>query len=127
VHDHAAHVAAAGGRGHVQGRDDQVGVVPLGHRVAGQAAGEEIDDRRQVQLALAGFDPGEIARPDETGLCGGEVPAHEVRGGRPPARPRQRPAAAHRPSGQPEFGHDLRDRVHRYSPASARRLDEHLR
>ncbi|MBL3670542.1 hypothetical protein JL475_32130 [Streptomyces sp. M2CJ-2] len=50
VHDHAAHVAAAGGRGHVQGRDDQVGVMTGGHRVAEQPTGEQIDDRRQVQL-----------------------------------------------------------------------------
>ncbi len=87
VHDHAAHVAAAGGRGHVQGRDDQVGVMTGGHRVAEKATGEQVDDRRQVQLALAGFDLGEIARPDEIGFLGGEVPAYESAcGGRPLAR-----------------------------------------
>lgn len=56
--------------------------MPLGHRAAEKAAGEQIDDRRQVQLAPARVDLCETAAPDEAGLLGGEVPVHEVRGSR---------------------------------------------
>jgi hypothetical protein len=42
MEDHALDVAAAGGDGHVQGGDDQFGVVEFA-RVAEQAAAEQVD------------------------------------------------------------------------------------
>ncbi|MDH6626097.1 hypothetical protein M2271_003914 [Streptomyces sp. LBL] len=43
MEDHALDVAAAGGDGYVQGGDDQFGVVEFAHRVAEQAAAEQVD------------------------------------------------------------------------------------
>lgn len=90
MEDHAADVASAGGRGHVEGGDDQVGVVAGTRRVAKQAAGEEADDRGQVELSLTGDDLDHVPAPHQVRFLGAEVAVHEVRAHRPftgPGRP----------------------------------------
>ena len=56
VADDAGDRAAAGGDGHAEGVEDELGAHVVGHRVAEQPARAEIEHRRQVQPALAGRD-----------------------------------------------------------------------
>jgi hypothetical protein len=126
MEDHATDVTAAGGRCHVQRGHDQVRVVVGTHRVAEQAPGEQVDHRGEVELALLGDDLRHVARPDEIGFLGGEVPLDEVRCSRPLPRPGQPASASDHPGEEAEFGHQLRDGVHRDPPALADQQDEDL-
>lgn len=51
--DHTADVSAASCGGHVLGSGDRLGVVAGIRRTAEQAVGEQVDDRGQIELALA--------------------------------------------------------------------------
>lgn len=53
------------------------------HRPTDDLAAEEIDHRRQVQLAFPGIDVGDVARPDAVRRTLRELPA--LRGSAPPA------------------------------------------
>lgn len=121
------HIASAGGRGHVQRGHDQAGIVVGVHRVAEQAAREQVDDRRQVNLALASVDLGHIAYPDLVRFRCCEVALHQIWGGRATALPGQAPEVSYHPGEQAEFGHHLGDGVHRYPPAGTHQQHEALR
>jgi hypothetical protein len=79
VADHAGHVAAASGDGHAEGFEDELGAHFFGHRVAEQAAGAEIEHRRQAQPALTGRDVGDVLNPRRVRRAGVEAAADQVR------------------------------------------------
>ena len=70
VGDDAGDGAAAGGDGHAEGVEDELGAHVVGHRVAEQPAGAEIEHRRQVQPALTGGDVGDVLHHATSGAPG---------------------------------------------------------
>jgi hypothetical protein len=118
VEDHAVDLAAARRGCHRQGRADQCGVMVGAHRVAQQAAREQVQDGGQVQLALTGLDLGHVADPQHIGCNGVELAMYQVRGCAALALPGQRPTLAWRLAAlQTQVRHDLGHGVHRDLPA----------
>jgi hypothetical protein len=112
VHDHSGHLAAA-----YRDRHCQRAVGQLRARMLRQAEPEDpprphVQDRREVQLALAGGDLGAVAVPLAVDGGRSERPLDQVR--RPPpalARPGRGPAAGLAPGGQAHLGHQHGDGV----------------
>jgi hypothetical protein len=71
--------AASCAGGHAQRGGDEFGAHVVGHRVAQPAPRTEIEDRSQIQPALAGRDVGDVADPGDIGRPGVEAPPDEIR------------------------------------------------
>jgi hypothetical protein len=71
-------VAAAGGDGHGQRVEDELGAHVVGHRVAQQPTGPQVEDRRQVEPAFSGRDVGDVLAPGDIGGAGSEAAADQV-------------------------------------------------
>ena len=66
------------GEGHVQGVGDQWGSEVVAHGPAHYSPGPDIDDRRQIQEPLCGWDIGDIGHPYAAWPIRCELPPHQV-------------------------------------------------
>ncbi|OLL70169.1 hypothetical protein Ae263Ps1_6384 [Pseudonocardia sp. Ae263_Ps1] len=79
VHDHSGWWAA-GEQGGGEGLDDQVGAQVVGHGVADDLTGVQVDHGGEVDPAVDRLDVGDVAAPAGVGSLGGEVTPDQVRG-----------------------------------------------
>ena len=95
VRDHAGGVGAAGGDGHPERVEDELGLEVVAHRPADDPAAEDVLDGGEEEEALPGLDVLEVADPEPVRLRAGEVAVDEVRrrGALRVADRRPRPAA----------------------------------
>ena len=108
--DHALGLQSAAAVGHVESVDDEFGAVVVGHGIADDLAGGQVQPAGEVEPALGGRQVSDVANQLDAGTLGVEVAADEVRGRlRLLVRPGQRAVLAPGDAADVAFAHDAGD------------------
>ncbi|MBP3078632.1 hypothetical protein WP39_14505 [Streptomyces sp. 604F] len=78
--DHASGLQTASAVGHVEGVDDEPGAVVVGHGIADDLAGGQVQPAGEVEPALGRRETSDVADQLDPGTPGVEVEAGQLRG-----------------------------------------------